>query len=87
MRKPPLLFGEIAGELDLIGNDEVAEGAVAPVIPLATQTYFRAGLRFGLNFHLDLLAVGERQDDLATQQGRIEVDGDIGIHLARMGAR
>ena len=82
----PLLFGEIAGELDLIGNDEVAEGAIASVVALATQAHFRAGLRFGLNFHLDLLAVGERQDDLATQQGRIEVDGDGGTHLTRTGA-
>lgn len=82
----PLLFGEIAGELDLIGNDEVAEGAIASVVALATQAHLRARLRLGLNFHLDLLAVGERQDDLATQQGRIEVDGDGGTHLTRTGA-
>ena len=80
-----LLFGEIGGKFHLIGDDEVAEGTVASVVALATQAYLRARLRFGLNLHLNLLAIGKRQDDLATQQGRIEVDGDIGTHLTRTG--
>ena len=80
-----LLFGEIGGKFHLIGDDEVAEGTVASVVALATQAYLRARLRFGLDLHLNLLAIGKRQDDLATQQGRIEVDGDIGTHLTRTG--
>ena len=82
-----LLLGKVGGEFDLIGDDEIAEGSIATIIALATQTDFRAGLRLRLNLHLDLLAIRERQDNLTTQQGRIKVDGDVGIHLARMGAR
>ena len=82
-----LLFGEIGGKFHLIGDDEVAEGTVASVVALATQADFRTRLRFRLNLHLDLLTIRERQDNLTTQQGRIKVDGDVGIHLARMGAR
>ena len=82
-----LLFGEIGGKFHLIGDDEVAEGTVTTIVALATQTDFRTRLRFRLNLHLDLLTIRERQDNLTTQQGRIKVDGDVGIHLARMGAR
>ena len=80
-----LTFRQVRRQFHLIRDDQVTKRAVASVVPLATQTHLRTRLRLGLDLHLHLLTIGECQYHLTTQQGRIQVDGHIGIHLTRMG--
>ncbi len=49
-----LTIGEIRRQLYLIGDDEVAEGTVTPIVTLTTKTDLGTGLRFGLDLHLHL---------------------------------
>ena len=76
------MCGEIGRELDMIGDDEVAIGAVAPVVALAAQTNLGVVLRFGLDFQLDFTVITKLKNHLTTQQCGIEIDVDLEVHLA-----
>ena len=76
-----LLIVEICRQLHFVGDNQVAVCAVTSVITLVTYAHLRIVLRFWLYSQFDFLAIIELNDDLSTEQRRIEIDIDIGIHL------
>ena len=77
------MVSQVIRQLHVVRDDEVAEGAVAPVIAFPAQPDFRSALRQRLYFQLQLLSAGQLDDDLASQKSGVEIDADVGLHLPR----
>ena len=58
------MLGEVGRQLYIVGDDEVAKRAIAPVIALATQAHPRPVLGFRFHGEPNLVAVAQRNDDL-----------------------
>ena len=81
-----LLFVQAGRQLHVIGNHQITEGAVAPVVTLAAHTNLRAVLGLWLNLQLNLRTIAQRDDSFATKQGCVHVDVHVHVHLAIVGS-
>ena len=74
---------EVAWQIDLESDDEVAISAIGHLIALAAQAHLVAVLRFGLDLEFQF-AVARLQQQFASEQCCVEVDvhdnlGIVGI--------
>lgn len=61
-------------QLDIVGDDQIAHRAVGSAVALATKSYLRAILRDGFQPQTEFAARRQTDDNVAAQQGRVEVD-------------
>ena len=76
------MFCQIGGQCYVVGDDQIARGAVSAVVAFAFQPDFRAVLRSGFYFQFQAAAACGLYDDVASEYCREHVDGDVGVHLA-----
>ena len=76
------MFCQIGGQCYVVGDDQIARGAVSAVVAFAFQPYFSAVLCSGFYFQFQAAAACGLYDDVASEYCREHVDGDVGVHLA-----
>ena len=75
------MVSQMGRQLYLIGDDQITIGTVTPVIAFPPQAHLRSRLCLWLYFQLDLRTSTQLDHHLTAQQGCVEIDVHIGVHL------